>query len=270
LQTVDDVLVALDAVVDRARERSERAGFFAVMYRTVTARVKDGIDTGFFDDGERVARLDVAFAARYLDALRSSRDGERPTASWDAAFAAASSARPVLLQHLLLGVNAHINLDLGVAAAATAPGEALPTLRRDFDRINEILATSFDHVQRCVRRLSPCLGLLDRLGGRHDDEVIRFSIEKARAGAWAFATELAPLDPSAWAGPIRTRDARVARVARLVLHPGLPLEAGLVVIRACERSDVRRTIDVLGEVEAPSLASVEARVRDERAGPRNP
>lgn len=264
METVDDVLDALDAVIRRARERSERVGFFAVMYRAVTARVKDGIDAGFFDDGERLARLDVAFAARYLDALHAFQAGRRPTASWDAAFGAAASARPILLQHLLLGVNAHINLDLGVAAATVAPGEALPDLRRDFDRVNEILATAFDSVQRALRRLSPCLGLLDRLGGRHDDEVIRFSIEKARAGAWAFATELAPLDPSAWPGPIRTRDARVSRVARMVLSPGFPLELGLVAVRACERSDVRRTIDVLAEVEAPSLAAVEARVADER------
>lgn len=267
MQTVDDVLDALDAVVDRARRRGERTGFFAVMYRTVTARVKEGIAAGFFDDGGRMARLDVAFASRYLDALRSSEAGERATASWDATFAAGRDARPILLQHLLLGVNAHINLDLGIAAAAAAPGDALPALRRDFDRINEILASVLDHVQRALSRLSPCLGLLDRLGGRHDDEVVRFSIDKARAGAWGFATELAPLDPAAWAGPIRTRDARVARVARIVLRPGFPLEAGLVVIRACERSSVARTLDVLGGVDGPALAAVEARVRDERAGP---
>jgi hypothetical protein len=267
VQTVDDVLDALDALVDRARRRGERTGFFAVMYRTVTARVKEGIAAGFFDDGERMARLDVAFASRYLDALRSSESGERPTASWDAALAAGRDARPILLQHLLLGVNAHINLDLGIAAAGAAPGGELPALRRDFDRINEILASVLDHVQRAMSRLSPCLGLLDRLGGRHDDEIIRFSLEKARAGAWRFATELAPLDPTAWAGPVRTRDARVARVARIVLRPGLPLEAGLVVVRACERSSVARTLDVLGDVDGPALAAVEARVRDERAGP---
>lgn len=270
MRTVDDVLDALDAVVHRARDRSERIGYFAAMYRTITARVKDGIDTGFFDDNERLTRLDSAFAARYLDAVRSFQAGERPTASWDAAFGAARSGRPILLQHLLLGVNAHINLDLGVAAATVSPGDLLPDLRRDFDRVNEILASALETVQQAMRQLSPCLGLLDRIGGRHDDEVIRFSIEKARAGAWAFATELAPLDPSAWAGPIRTRDARVARVARLVLRPGFPLEAGLVAIRACERSDVRHTIDVLAGVEGPDLATVEARVRDERAGPRTP
>jgi hypothetical protein len=32
-------------------------------------------------------------------------------------------------------------LDLGIAAAETAPGQALPDLRRDFDRINEIIAS---------------------------------------------------------------------------------------------------------------------------------
>jgi hypothetical protein len=266
LETIDDVLAALDAVVARAIDERSRVGYFAAVYRKVTAKVAEGIRTGLFDDGERMARFDIAFAERYLAALDGYRAGRTVTKSWERALDAAGASRPIVLQHLLLGINAHVNLDLGIAAAETAPGDALPGLRRDFDRINEIIASSIAGVQHDLAEISPWIGLLDRIGGRHDDEIIRFSIEIARTEAWRFAVELAPLARDDWSGPIGARDARVVHVARAVLKPGL-LTAGLLVIRARESNDVRRNIAVLNRIPGPDLRLVEARVRQDRATP---
>lgn len=262
--SVDEVLEALDAIIAEALRLGSRLGYFAAIYRKVTAKVAEGIATGFFDDGERMRRLDVAFAGRYLAALDLYQHGGRPTRSWQLAFDATTASRPILLQHLLVGINAHINLDLGIAAAETAPGPALPGLRRDFDRINEILAVLLGGIERDLAEISPWIGLLGHIGGRHDDEIVRFSIESARSDAWRFATELAPLAPDHWGGPIGARDARAARLARVVLNPGL-LTVGLLVIRAGESTDVRRNIEVLNRIEQPDLEVVEARVRRERA-----
>lgn len=262
--TVAEVLEALDVVIVRALDEGSRVGYFAAIYRKVTSKVAEGIAAGFFDDGDRMQRLDVTFATRYLSALELHHGGARPTRSWELALAATSASRPIILQHLLVGINAHINLDLGIAAAQTAPGPALPALRRDFDRINEILALLLEGVQRDIGEVSPWMRFLGWIGGRHDDEVVRFSIEAARTSAWRFATELAPLAPDHWGGPIGARDARVAHLARAVLNPGL-LSAGLMVIRARETNDVRRVIEILNRVEQPDLATVEARVRQARA-----
>jgi Family of unknown function (DUF5995) len=264
IATIADVLDALDAVIARALDQGSRIGYFAVIYRKVTARVAEGIAGGFFDDGERMARFDIAFADRYLAAVGAFERGEAVIRSWELAFRAAAEARPIILQHLLLGISAHINLDLGIAAAATAPGAALADLRGDFDRINEILASLIADIEHDLVEVSPWIGLLDRIGGRHDEEVVRFSIEVARTEAWRFARELAPLDREHWAGPIRARDARVAHLARAILQPGW-LAAGLLVIRAREHNDVRHIIEVLNRVDAPDLRLVEARVRQERA-----
>lgn len=189
-RTLDDVLRALDDVVERAIDRGDRVGYFAAIYRTVTAQVRVGVDTGFFDDPDRMERLDALFANRFLDALDEHQLGGRPTRSWRVAFAA-EQWRPIVLQHLMVGINAHINLDLGIAAAEAAPGRGLPALRRDFDRINEILAGLVTGTRAALATVSPWIGLLDRLGGRHDDEVINFSFTVARSEAWRFATELA-------------------------------------------------------------------------------
>ena len=267
VETIGDVLDALDRLVDRAVETRSRLGYFAAIYRQVTARIAEGITTGAFEDGPRMERFDVAFAQRYLTDVEAAFVGGEPkTMSFELAARAAESSRPIILQHLLLGINFHVNIDLGVAAATTAPGDALPTLRRDFDLVNEIIAALIAGVEEDLAELSPLIGLLDVIGGRHDEEVIRFSIEVARAQAWRFAVELAALDPGDWAGPIRARDARVAHVARAITNPGL-LTAGLLVIRAAERQDVRRNIEVLARTDAPDLTEVAARATLERAAP---
>ena len=263
--TIEEVLEALDTVVDRALERGSRLGYFAAIYRKVTARIAEGIATGYFDDVERMERFDITFAHRYLAAVGGHENGATPlTRSWELALRAATASRPLILQHLLVAINAHVNLDLGIAAAATAPGRTIFELRRDFDRVNEILASMIADVEHDLSEVSPWIGLLDRIGGRHDEEVIRFSIEVARTEAWRFAVELAPLDRDQWAGPIRARDVRIAHVAQAILKPGW-LTAGLLVIRARESNDVRHNIEVLSRVEAPDLDRVETRVQQEHA-----
>jgi Family of unknown function (DUF5995) len=264
VETISDVLDALDGIVADAVDEASRVGYFAAIYRKMTAKIAEGIATGFFDDGERMERLDVVFADRYLQAYYAFRAGGSTTRSWARAFEATTSTRPLILQHLLVGINAHINLDLGIAAAEIAPGDALPDLRRDFDRDNEIIASLMGEVARDLAVVSPWLGLLDRLGGRHDDEIIRFSIESARSAAWRFAVELAPLAREDWGGPIGARDTSAARLGGVVLNPGW-LTLGLLLIRARESTDVRRNIEVLNRVQGPDLGVVEARVRQERA-----
>ena len=261
--SIGEVLAGLDSIVARSIRTGSRLGYFATVYRTVTARVAEGIAEGFFDDGERMERLDVVFANRYLAAVAAHETRAPLTRSWQAACAAAERREPLVLQQLLVGINAHINLDLGIACAEVAPGDELAGLRRDFDRINEILASLLDAIQVEMARISPWLGLLDRIGGRTDAEVVRFSIAVARTQAWWFARELAALPRDSWGGPLGARDTRVARLARTVLHPGA-LRLGLLVIRARESNDVARNITVLGGATPPDLATVEARVRDER------
>ncbi len=89
----------------------------------VTLEVKEGIQASFSDDGPRMERLDVEFADRYLDAFYAYRDGRPLTKSWQVTFEAAENKNLLILQHLLLGMNAHINLDLGIATAKISPSK---------------------------------------------------------------------------------------------------------------------------------------------------
>ena len=137
-KTIDEVIQQLDDIVDMAYRQKSRLGYFAALYRKVTLKVKEGIGGGIFEDGERMERLDVIFANRYLNAIEQYQSNEMPTRSWQLTFETSKHWWPIVLQHLLLGMNAHINLDLGIAAAKTSPGDAIIDLKEDFKKINEI------------------------------------------------------------------------------------------------------------------------------------
>jgi len=244
-ENIDQVIAELDEIIEVTRAEESRLGYFAALYRKVTIQVGKGIEEDFFDDPARMERLDVVFANRYLDALAQYRQGLETTDSWAVAFAASQQWWPIVLQHLLIGMNAHINLDLGIAAARTAPGQALPGLKNDFDKINEILSSMVDDVERELARVWPLLRLLDKVAGRTDETIIRFSMDRARDDAWAVAQILASLDQVAQAERIAQLDGQVARMGRLLWHPGLLIGTAVRIIRLGERGTVAKIIDKL-------------------------
>lgn len=223
-QTIDDVIVRLDGIVLDAVRTGHRAGYFAALYNRVTMAVRDGIRAGAFDDNARMERLDVVFANRYLAAYDAWVRGDALTRSWQVAFAAGTRTDLSVLQHLFLGMNAHINLDLGIAAAAVAPGDAIHGLQRDFNRINDVLAALLPTVEAQLREMSPVLDRLTTMADRLDnidDRVGTFSMEKARDGAWRFALRLAPLRTGMGLGlAIDARDVITAAVGLQFQEPG--------------------------------------------------
>ena len=154
---LDRTVESLNTIVAETRTDGSSNGFFAAMYRTVTLRTRDATrDGGFFDDDRRMANLAVVFADRYLDAYRAYRDAGEPTETWRVTFDIGDqSTRRMIVQHLLLGMNAHINLDLGIAAAEVAPGDGLRSMYRDFLRINEVLFQMVDGLQDGLSGVSP-------------------------------------------------------------------------------------------------------------------
>jgi hypothetical protein len=244
-ETIDDVLDALRDVVDECVRDESRIGYFAVLYREVTVAISRAIDADLFDDGERMSRLDAAFANRYLEALHAWRSDGRPSRSWRSAFRAADDDRPVIVQHLTLGVNAHINLDLPVSAARMAPGDAITDLKRDFDLVNGILTTALGQLQARLARLSPLLGALDLVLGRLDEEIVGFNVRKARGEAWDAAVLLARQPADARDATERMLDRYANGLARVVLAPPFPVPPALELLRATEQAGVAETIRAL-------------------------
>jgi hypothetical protein len=242
--SVEDVLERLDAIVAQARAENSRVAYFAVLYKLTTLAVKDSLVTRF-EDPARAERFTSIFAGRYFAALDRFMRKEVTPLSWAESFRAASSWRPVVVQHLLLGMNAHINFDLGIAAVLAAPGAELPSLRADFELVNSIFGGLIERTQDALARITPSLRLIDALGGRTDEAVLEFSIRRARAAAWSAAERLAVLGPDAQQLEL-TRIDRVAQLlARKIQTPGVKLSLALLVVRAQEPRNVSTIIDQL-------------------------
>lgn len=220
-QNIDQVIEELDAVVAWSIQHGEPAGLFAAMYRQVTLRVRDGIANGDFDDGPRMDRFDTVFAIRYLEALRQHRRGERCSFVWSVVFDASARLRP--MQHLFLGMGAHIGFDLPIAAAQVG-GPNTEALGRDFERINDILFSLIDGMQEVLDNHNPWMAGLDKLGGRVDEWVAAKALQRMRIQAWNRAVELARLRGERLRVARRMLELRVAGTGSLIRHPipGLP------------------------------------------------
>ncbi|WP_237312936.1 DUF5995 family protein [Streptomyces sp. AMCC400023] len=239
---IDEVVDGLAGVVREARRGGDRVGYFAALYRQVTVEVRRAIHEGLFDDGARMDRFDTLFGNRYFeayDAWRRDRSGPR---CWRETFGLLDDTGTVIVQHLLLGVNAHINLDLAVAAARTCPGEDIHALRRDFLLINDILGRVVLSVQDSLGALSPLMSLLDQVGARTDERILDFSVRRSREEAWFNAVLLAGQSEGERAATVERLDIRAAVLARLITRPGGLVRPALQLIRSTESDDVPAVI----------------------------
>lgn len=238
IHTIDEVLAALDHIIQESKDDQSPLGYFAALYRKVTQKVKDGIAEGFFEDGPRMEKLDVIFASRYIDAYNEYQSGEKPTISWIKAFDLSKKYWPIVLQHLLIGMNAHINLDLGIAAAEVMKGKNIEDLKGDFDKINEVLASLVGDVEKDLSQIWPTLSKILKWTGKFDTFLINFSMELARDGAWNFAVKFANTPEDQKADLIKTRDQSVSDIGKLVINPGWIVSLVFKIIRLGEKGTV--------------------------------
>lgn len=199
-------------------------------------------------------QFDVTFASRYFDALNGYFHPDKypkPTRSWKVTFDAASRPEPIMVQHMLAGVNVHIALDLGIAAQTVSPAMQLPKLKEDFNRINAVLASQVNGIVSDINELSPALADLYEVLMDNEIFLINEAVATFRDSAWRFAALLA-IQPS-FTRPftIWARDRQVAGQAELIYEP--PGLVGLIAsivraIAARESRDSVHNIQVLDRI----------------------
>ncbi len=245
MNTIDDVVDALSHIVREARETGDRLGLFAALYRRTTLQVRAALRAGEFHDAAWVERLDVAFARRYLDAYAAFELGRPTSHAWRVAFERSREPGHLVLHHLLLGMAAHILLDLGVATAETAHDD-LRRRRADFLTINGVLVRMLDDVQADVNRVSPALAWLDRAGGPLDERLAGAAVRRWRSTAWRRATALCNTEPAARGASVRRFDRATVRVSERLCPPGVSAgTAWLDWVRRREGDDVVALIDAV-------------------------
>lgn len=245
-RTFDDVVDDLTRIVATSRDECSALGIFPAMYRTVTTTVGEGIDGGAFEQPERVRQLVTVFADLYIDAYEARRRGGSPALAWGLAFDVADRGRCSICQHLLLGMNAHINLDLGIATAAVSTPEDHAGFRDDFVRVNDVLFALLDALQDAMGSVSPWMARLDRLGLGFDEALMRSGITRARGSAWTFSGELVRSEPDRRPALVAERDVEARRFGRLLCARWSAFHAlnRAVALRECR--DRQQVIDAMG------------------------
>lgn len=250
INTIEEVIDALDTIIIEAKQENNPLGYFAALYRNVTIKVKNAIEGKDphikFQDNVRMERLDVIFASRYIEAYYEFKAKKATTNSWHQAFVLSEKFWPIVLQHLLIGMNAHINLDLGIAAAEVMKGKKIQDLETDFNKINELLASLVGAVESDLSRIWPTLKKILKWTQGFDDFLINFSMKKARESAWNFAVELSEVkEESSYNNKIKIRDQETAELANLVASPGFLVNLIFKIIRLGERGSVTQKIEDL-------------------------
>ena len=151
-------------------------------------------------------------------------------------------------------MNAHINLDLGVAAVEVMHGQDLQALNRDFDSINAVISSLTYQVIHELDRVSPLMSILGFQDTNSNSILIQFSIDSARDGAWCFAEELSRATAgSDYNACIATRDKNIAHVGQSLLGSGWQLTLVIWFIHVCEWKNPARIVKALNEYKKPYL-----------------
>jgi hypothetical protein len=246
--TINEVIQCLDEIIETSKLEQCAIGLFTTLYREVTMQIKHGIETGLFQNPERMEKLDVIFANRYLNAYYQFKAKEKPSECWEFSFTKGEEYWSIVVQHLLLGINAHVNLDLGIACAQVSTPESIFDLHSDYNQINEILSNLVSGVEECLVKIWPTLTYILKFSGKIDNFFIDFSMKTARDGAWKYATELVLIPENQREASIKERDIKVTKIARLVSNPGFLVSSVFKFIRIFERGTVAQKIIDLSKV----------------------
>ena len=246
--TITEVITQLTNIIAQSEAANNRAGYFAALYKKVTMVVASKITAGYFDDNPRMEQLDVVFANRYLDAFENYSQHTSCTAAWQLAFDTCNDWPPMVMHHLLTGMNAHIALDLGIATAIVAEGSAIENIHNDFNKINTILCDMIEEVKNCLFSMWPLSQFISKLNmGKIENDLAGFSMKIARDAAWQVAVDYSLCtDALAQQNYIAGRDKSVADFGSRLLHPGALLQTVAGIARVFEFGKVPDKIKKLG------------------------
>src|SRR5258705_5069995 len=107
---IDALIERMQALLEPLRAADDPRRYFHAVYLRTTIAVAGAIRGGGFIDPDWAERWDVSFASLSLEALEAAMSGGQPPRPWQTAFGAPGDLPA--LNHVLLGMNAHINFDL--------------------------------------------------------------------------------------------------------------------------------------------------------------
>jgi hypothetical protein len=227
---IDALIERMQAMLRPLQAADDPRQYFHATYLRTTIAVAGAIRGGGFIDPAWTERWDVAFASLYLDALEAATSGGQPTRPWQIAFSAPDDLPA--LNHVLLGMNAHINFDLPQALVMVITDEEFddPALiaRREADHraIDRVLAARVAAEDDELVSVSGPGSVLNRLLRPLNQRGSQRFLRESRQKVWANAITLSQArrqGPEAYAAVLgELEELSAAKVSELTA-PGFVL-----------------------------------------------
>lgn len=215
----------MNALADGWRKSADRRAIFVEAYGTMTSNMYEAVDNDEFHDNQWVRRLLDRFAEYYFEGVAMYDSTGTCCQAWQIAHDSALRSDLHTLQHLFLGINAHINYDLALALVDVLEdwrdmSEAQRELRRaDHEMVNLMIERIVDRVQdEVVGARAPEMATVDRLMGRVDEWFFSQLIAGWRDDVWDAATQILQADQSDRVRCISDLEHRAVETARLVIR----------------------------------------------------
>jgi hypothetical protein len=185
VRSVSEAIARMEAI-DATTGSQDGLACFNRMYLTVTREVNAELDGPIYSDPVFMAKLDVAFANLYFEAVDAAGDPATVPLAWRPLVELRSESGIEPIQFALAGMNAHINHDLPLAVVrACTDLSTSPTEGRhiaDYKKVNRLLDAAEQSVQQSFE--SEIELAVDRRLKAVDNAVANWTITSCRNLAW--------------------------------------------------------------------------------------
>lgn len=235
----------LSKIIDWSIAENNRFGLFATLHRRIANRLIEVSKLDTFSRPDLVEDLGVVFTNKYLRSFSNYLANKPHSKTWQLAFDYNKKTYPIILEHLMLGMNAQMNLDLGLSAAEVAPGTSLLELRDDFRRVTNILSKVVDEIQQEIVAKWKPLTWLETMSGQRKDYFADLSMSLSRDNAWNTAVKFALLTEEEWIEEEELLDAKIAEFGAVLKSQGFGMRSFMIFIRLLEKGTVAEKVKVL-------------------------
>lgn len=203
--SLDVAIRKLEAIEQDLVAKGDHRAVFVSTYLMQTKATAEALEEpGRFEDTEFMNRLALRFVQYFLDAYGNYEAGQRDKvpAPWLKAFDLAVDKKTLVMEDLILGINAHINYDL--PRALVVVGANTTAHERDFSNYNQLLSENIQPVKDVIidRYTNEALnvkwlGIADRITLDLDDRLADQTFAIMRNRAWEQSRRIAAGDSMA-------------------------------------------------------------------------
>jgi hypothetical protein len=112
-------------------------------YLIITRNVAEKLGKNYFNNDELMEKFDIHFSRYYFDALYNYVHEEACPPSWKILFNLCKKDNLYQFMYMALGVNAHVNNDLGLTIFDIVKDDSY---KKDYDKVNIIIKKSIKEV----------------------------------------------------------------------------------------------------------------------------